>query len=145
VKPTVCFWIIKWIVMVLLLVPFARVAATSPQHKSTEKPEPADVGMIVVLATPERYNGIHIRTNGFLHIGFEENSLFFHEEDYKQGLTKNALSLDLSREQVEHFKRLNDKYVLIEGTVAASRATIERGLWGGVLGKITRLEAWPKK
>jgi hypothetical protein len=101
--------------------------------------------MIVILAAPERYNGRPIRTNGFLRLQFEGNALFFHEEDYRQGLTKNALLLDLSTEEEAQFKTLNGRYVLIEGTVWASRAAIESGQWGGILKHITRLEAWDSK
>lgn len=132
-------------IIIVLVALLTSMASSSSERKQANRHERIDIGMLVLLASPARYDGARIRTNGFLHLGFEENALYFHEEDYMHGLTKNALALDLSPDQAARFKDLSGKYVLIEGTVSASQETIERGLWSGVLGAITRVEAWPKK
>ncbi len=115
----------------------------APAGRSGSSTEPSAVSMIALLASPQDYNGRSIRTTGFLCIEFEGNALYLHEEDYRYSMTKNALKLDLSREQEEHFKDLSLKHVLIEGTVEANRQSVERGMFTGSLKNITRLETWP--
>jgi hypothetical protein len=132
---TVCIVLLLWF-------PMISVLGSSPGSKPDESPKHVTVGMIALLADPERYSGIRIRTFGFLSLEFEGNALYFHEEDYKSGLGKNALELNLTQEQEKQFKTLNLKYVIIEGTVVSTRASVERGLSGGALGKITRVELW---
>lgn len=111
-------------------------------HRPSASPEPIDVGMVALIAVPERYDGRFVRTHGFLCIEFEGNALYLHEEDYRHRLTKNSFALRLSNSQRQQFKSLSLKYVVIEGTVYA-KGPEQRDSWGGAIGNITRLEAWP--
>jgi hypothetical protein len=99
--------------------------------------------MIALLASPQLYNGKFIRTTGVLCIEFEGNALYLHEEDYRFSMTKNAVKLDLSKEQEERFKPLSLKHVLIEGMVEVDKHSVETGMYTGSLKNVTRLEAWP--
>ena len=111
-------------------------------HKSSGDTKPVGVGMVALLATPQRYEGKIVRTVGFMCVEFENDALYLHEEDYRHGLHKNSLALRLSESQRKQFKGLSLKYVLIEGTVYANGPE-QTDLWSGAIGNITRLEVWP--
>ena len=101
--------------------------------------EPTDVGMIQLLAQPEKYHGKFIRVQGFLRLEFEGNALYLHREDYAHGLTNNGVWVDMLLSP-EHMK-LNMHYVLIEGVFnAKDRGHL--GLWSGTIEKITRAIPW---
>ncbi|HKW18442.1 MAG TPA: hypothetical protein VJO35_13125 [Terriglobales bacterium] len=128
------------VVTVLLAGTMAR---SSQQRESSDKVEPINVSMVALLSSPERYDGKLVRTIGFLRLEFEGNALYLHEEDYLHRITKNALELSLSKEQEERYKMLSTKYVLIEGTVSASRWEAETSISSGHIKDVTRLEYWP--
>ncbi len=75
-------------------------------------------------------------------IEFEGNALYLHEEDYRRGLTKNSFALRLSESQLKEVKGLSLKYVVLEGKVYADGLEAS-DIWGGAIGSVTRLEAWP--
>lgn len=135
-----------WLVglVALFLLALTGNAAPFPQQAggSSDVPKPVDVSMVALIAAPESYEGKFVRTHGFLCIEFEGNALYLHEEDYRHGLAKNSFALRLSRSQLEQFKSLSLKYVLIEGTVYA-KGLEHTDRWSGAIGNITRLEAWP--
>jgi hypothetical protein len=135
----------RWLA-ILLALPFLFVVGspTSSQgqiNRSSTSDEPINVGMVALLAAPERYEGKLVRTHGFLCIEFEGDALYLHEEDYRYGLTKDSFALRLTESQRKQFKSLSLKYVVIEGRVYANG--LERGDWGGAIGNITRLNVWP--
>ena len=135
-------WLASFVALFLLSL---AGKAAPPPHQAGGSPkalEPVDVGMVALVAVPERYDGKFVRTHGFLSIEFEGDALYLHEEDYRHGLTKNSLALRLSKSQRQQFKSLSLKYVVIEGTVDA-RGLEQTDKWSGALGKITRLEIWP--
>jgi hypothetical protein len=140
VKPALCSLAVT--IAFFWLVPV--VASPSGPQTSEHSPnsEPASVGMVALLAAPEKYDGVQIRTFGFLRIEFEGNALYLHQEDYRNRLRKNALELNLSAEQEKELMPLNLKYVVIEGTVSGNRGVVERGMYSGALGKVTRVEYW---
>ena len=139
-KPAISTKIIKWM-MTALLLPAVLLAAVRSGRQSANS-EPANVSMVALLASAEKYNGVRVRTYGFLAIEFEGNALYLHQEDYIRGLGKNALELNFSQAQEKQFKSLHRKYVIIEGTVSADRALIDRSTSSGALGQITRIEYW---
>lgn len=124
----------KTISAVLLLV-FALTEVAVPS------PKPVGVGMVALVANPQKYEGKVIRTVGFLLVEFESDALFVHEEDCRHGLTQNSMALRLSQAQRKQFKNLSGHYVIIEATVHANGP--EAGaMWAGALGEITRVDAW---
>jgi hypothetical protein len=101
--------------------------------------EPTNVGMVQLLANPEKFHGKFIRVEGFLRLEFEGDALYLHREDYANGLTKNAVWVDMPQDG-QHTK-LNMHYVLIEG-VFDSKDLGHMGLFSGSIGKIRRAIPW---
>ena len=107
-----------------------------------DKAKLLNVGMVMLLANPEHYDGHVIRTIGFLAVENEGDALYLHKEDYRCGLTQNSFALRLDESQRKQWKDANLKYVIIEARLNAYG--LERDdRWGGAIDHITRLEAWP--
>jgi hypothetical protein len=136
----------RWIVFLLvylILFPAGNAGfAQRATQNSSNTSEPMEVSMVALLASPQKYNGKSIRTRGFMCLEFEGNALYLHEEDYRYGLRKNAVQLILTKAQEEQFKSLSLKHVLVEGTLSAENWGVERGMYNGSIGNITRLEYW---
>jgi hypothetical protein len=130
--------VISLSIALMFLTANVEISIGAPKH-----PEPINVGMIALLASPQKYNGKIIRTIGFLHIGRmrEDDSLWLHEEDGRFFLYKNSFALDLSNEQREQFKDINHTYVLVEGTLHSAGAE-GTTMNSGVIVRITRLDGW---
>jgi hypothetical protein len=94
---------------------FLIVSGTIAAAKDGSR-EPEAVSIIALIASPRQYKDAQVWVAGYLHLAYEADSLFFHEEDCRHGLSKNGLRLILSRAQETQFKGLSGKYVLIEGT-----------------------------
>jgi hypothetical protein len=105
---------------------------------SVSAAEPLDVSMIQLLGSPEKFDSKFIRVYGFLRLEFEGKALYLHKEDYSQGLTKNSVWVDVP-ENGEYLS-LNMHYVLVEGVFNAKDHG-HLGLFGGSLGKISRVQA----
>lgn len=97
--------------------------------------------MIRLLATPEKYQGKVIRIVGFLHVGFEDNGIYLHKEDYYQSLFANGLWVEFSAKTGVEASKLNNSYVLLVGKFDATK-TGHMGLWSGSLTDIQRLVSW---
>jgi hypothetical protein len=97
-------------------------------------PDIADVSMVQLIATPERFHGTRVRFTGFVHLAFEGNGIYLHEEDFGHGIANEALWIDGSAGS-----RLNDAYVLVEGTFRAD-AHGHMGLFSGTLADVTRMD-----
>jgi hypothetical protein len=113
--------------------------AANSSKSSSKRPEPVDVSMVALLAVPEKYDGKYVRTTAFLCLEFEGNALYLHEEDYRYGMSKNALWIDLSKSQEQQFKNLSLGHVLVEGVMVANRMD----LFSGMITHVSRLESWP--
>lgn len=104
--------------------------------------DPADVSLINLIATPERYNGKLVRIIGYLNLEFEGNALYLHKEDYDSSILKNGIWVDLPRkEAIEKTKEFSKHYVIIEG-IFDMNDTGHMGLFSGSIIKITRLGLW---
>ncbi len=55
-----------------------------------------DVSLIQLIANPQAYDNKRVRITGFLHLEFEGNVIYFHNEDFRYRLTKNGLWIDAS-------------------------------------------------
>src|SRR5262245_35258263 len=49
------------------------------------------VSFLQLLGSPSTFEGKRVRLIGFAHVEFEGQGLYFHREDFDNGLTKNAL------------------------------------------------------
>jgi hypothetical protein len=99
--------------------------------------------MVTLLADPQAYDGRFIRTIGFMCLEYEGDALYLHEEDYRYGVTKNALALNLSPAQRKQSKGLSPKHVIVEGTLHANGP--ETSDYAAAIGGITRLEQWRQR
>jgi hypothetical protein len=100
-----------------------------------------DVSIINLIATPEKYDGKLVRVIGICNIEFEANGIYLSTEDYKKG--NNSIWIDPDYEVLqttkESLKRLNGKYVLIEG-VFNHKVGMNRHF--GSIMKISRYQQW---
>ncbi len=94
-----------------------------------------------VLVDPEKYDGKEISTIGYLHLEFEGNCLYLHQEDFEMKIIGNSIWVDLEKERDEKYSQLNDKYVIIVGTFDSHKKG-HKGASSGTITKITRLEIW---
>ena len=101
-----------------------------------------DVSLIQLIASPEAYDKKVVRITGFLHLEFEGNAIYLHNEDFRYGLTKNALWIDVPKDMTrEQIKIVNDQYVICTGRFVASMHG-HMGLNSGEIAYVTRLEIW---
>jgi hypothetical protein len=101
-----------------------------------------DVSLIQLIANPEAYDKKMVRITGFLHLEFEGNAIYFHNEDFRYGLTKNALWIDIPKDMTrEQIKIVNDQYFICTGRFVASMHG-HVGLNSGEIADVTRLEIW---
>jgi hypothetical protein len=103
--------------------------------------EPLDVSLIQLIASPKDYDGKVVRVIGFVRLEFEGNAIYLHQDDYKHGITKNGLWIDVTDDMRKKQAEIDQKYVLIEGTFIA-KFTGHMGLWNGSIQKISRCEIW---
>jgi hypothetical protein len=125
------------IVMVCLLVG-GRSNGWGATGKSSE---PINVGMLALLAAPQKYNGKIIRTIGYLYLRSDSDALFFHQEDLEIPILKDSFSLELTLEQKQQFKGLSLTYVMVQGVMRSSGAD-GRGLNSGTITHITMVHGW---
>ena len=102
-----------------------------------------DVSLIQLIANPQVYDGKTVRIIGFLHLEFEGNVIYLHHEDFRYGLTKNGLWIDLPRDMAqEQRKAVNDQYVICTARFVAKMHG-HMGMNSGELANVTRLEVQP--
>jgi hypothetical protein len=128
-------------VMSLSIILFLSIAASSFFMGAQKQSQPLNVGMVALLAVPEKYNGKIIRTWGFLNLRYESDALFLHEEDLRVPLLKNSFRLELTEEQEKQFKNLNLTYVMVQGTLHSEGADTP-DLNSGTILNITLVHGW---
>jgi hypothetical protein len=82
-----------------------------------------------------------VRIVGYLNIAFEGDAIYLHKEDFNQSLTRNALWLEAKPEMRREMKKLNRRYVILEGIFDPSD-TGHMGVFSGTLNDITRADSW---
>lgn len=85
----------------------------------TTNPEADEVSLISLIANPAKYEGKIVRVKGVSIVEHDGTALYFSQDDYKNAVTKNAISLDISTECLDVTLRqladFNSKYVSVEG------------------------------
>jgi hypothetical protein len=99
------------------------------------------VPLIRLIAAPEKFQGILVRTLGFVRLEFEGNVIYPYKEDYKNGLVGNGIWLDINNKDIEQNYKHGMKYFLIVATFDANRRG-HFGMWSGSLTNIKRFEIW---
>ena len=72
--------------------------------------EPLDVSLVQLIANPKDYHGKIVRAIGFVRLEFEGNAIYLHQEDYKHGITKNGLWIDVTDEVRKAQARILTRY-----------------------------------
>ncbi len=106
------------------------VSAQLPSHRS----------MVQLIAQPEQFDGQVVRVIGFMHLEFEGDALYLHKDDYRHGIHKNGLHIEVPPSQAKAFYKLNDRYVLIEGEFSTQMGHL--GMNAGSMKNITRIADW---
>ena len=106
------------------------------QSKPTE-----GVSLISLIANPQKFSGQKVRVIGYLHLEFEGNGLYLNEDDFKNGINKNAIWIELGPKHPENspLSKFIDHYVIMEGTFDDKNQG-HMGMMSGSLKDITRLE-----
>ena len=102
-----------------------------------------DVSLIQLIANPQAYDGKIVRIVGFIHLEFEGNVIYLHEDDFRYGLTKNGLWIDLPRDiSQKQREAVNDRYVICTARFVAKMHG-HMGMNSGEVASVTRLQVWP--
>jgi hypothetical protein len=124
----------------LIALGFGAISAReSSMDTETKAQQPTRVSLVQLIANPREYDGKLVRVIGFVSVEFEGTAVYLHQEDYKHDITQNAIWLEMD---VERNKKINQRYVLIEGTFDANHNG-HKGLFNGSIKDINRLQAWP--
>jgi len=102
--------------------------------------QPTTVSIVQLIANPRAHRGKFVRLIGYVSIRFEGKAVYLHEDDYRHGIMKNGLWLDLSGSKSGHeHSEFHGKYVLIEGTFDAGMKG-HRGAYSGAIKDIKRMQ-----
>ena len=105
---------------------------------NSDSQEPQRVSIVALIASPHQYSGVRVYATGYLDLSYESNAVYFHEEDFRYGMTKNAIRITLHRGQEQQFKALSRKYVIIEGTFSAD--DFPSAMFSGHIVDVTRMQ-----
>jgi hypothetical protein len=103
---------------------------------------PLTVSMIELIARPDEFDGKRVQLIGYVHLEFESQAIYLHEEDYRRSITHNGLWLDFtgpSAEQLCPTTGAQDRYMIVEGVFRKGPAG-HFGMWPGMLTDISRFE-----
>lgn len=96
------------------------------------------ISIIQLIATPEKYHNKFVLVIGFVNLEFEGNAVYLSESDYKHGLMKNAVWLNLPDDiQKNKEQQYNRKYCLIMGKFNAKKNG-HMNAFSGEIGDIER-------
>lgn len=138
-RRTVSFWAVGLALALLITAPSGGPALGAARQARHSKP--VEIGMVALLAAPQKYDGKVIRTWGFLNLRYEGDGLWLHREDLQAALWKDSFGLDLTQKQREQFKTLNHTYVVVEGTLH-TKGSRGYGLDSGTISDITMVHGW---
>jgi hypothetical protein len=114
------------------------VVAVTVAAANSDSREPQRVSIVALIASPRQYDGLRVSVTGYLNLSYESNAVYLHEEDFRYGMTRNAVRVTLEREQAEKFRGFSHKYAIIEGTFAADDSP--GGMFSGHIVDVTRMQ-----
>jgi hypothetical protein len=126
-----------YFVLIVVTIFFAELARA-------QNGEPVDVPLIRLIVVPNQYNGVIVRTIGYVRFEFEGDVMYPHKEDYEHGLVGNGIwidSSDLDQKQLNECSGHCMKYCLIVATFDANKQG-HLGMWSGSFRNIKRFEVW---
>ena len=103
-----------------------------------DAPRAEYLSIVALLHTPNVHQGKLIRVVGFASLGFEGNGLFLSAVDLDNGISKNALWLEI---QPHVYDALDRSYVLVEGTFDGhNKGHLQ--MWSGSVVNVALIESW---
>jgi hypothetical protein len=81
-----------------------------------DTPHALPESLVTLIAQPGSNKARKVQVAGFLVLAFEGSALYLHEEDYREGLTRNAVRIALTPEQTLQYKGLSGTYVWVEAS-----------------------------
>ncbi len=121
-----------------LLVAGILACAASPQQ---QQDVPLVVSMIELIANPEKYDAKTVLVTGFLRIEHEGDILYFSENDFVHGISKNGLWVERTPDIVRELEKLDSAYVIVVGTFNP-RAKGHRSSTSGSIQRIRTCTFW---
>lgn len=103
---------------------------------------PVRLSVISLIANPQQYTGKRVQVAGFMHLEFEGNAIYLHQDDAVHPLYKNGLWVEFEDSVIPDAKRCNDHYVIVTGIFNAKDQG-HMGLWSGSITNISRIYARP--
>lgn len=96
-----------------------------------------NVSLLRLITDPQGHDGVPVAVSGFVVLDFENHGLYVREEDWRNGITKNAVWLDLDPR--EH-SRFNKQFVTLQGLFQAQNRG-HMALYSGALVEVQALVA----
>jgi hypothetical protein len=90
--------------------------ASSPDAGPRAAEETLHVSLLQLIANPTQFDGKRVRVIGFCWLEYESRALYLSETDFRYGITKNGVRVDLQGP-----KELSGGYVLLEGVFRVKR------------------------
>ena len=145
----------KWFLLPILLLTISLNACGQKKKDSVDETEmkpyqlldiQENVSLVKLIANPEKYNCKRIQVIGYLHLEFEGDAIYLHEEDFKRRISANSFWVEFSSKLTKKrdLNKFNDKYVIIIGTFNVNEKGHMR-MFGGTLDDIVRLDLWDIK
>ena len=121
---------------------FTAAPAASTTTSAGVSAETRQVSMVQLLAQPEAFHGARVQLVGFVSIEREGTAVYLHKEDFLQGITPNAVWLDLEGALVTLPQKSG--YAIVEGRFNPTQRG-HMGLFAGGIGQIDRLTPMPSR
>ncbi len=99
--------------------------------------------IVQLLANPEKYHKKNVQVKGFVHVQFEDSSIYLSKDDADYGITSNGFWVSFEKATIPFDgtvgpSEFDRKYVLIEGTFNVNNRGHQGG-WAGSFEKISRI------
>ncbi len=99
-----------------------------------------DVSILQLIVTPEKFDGKSVRLIAFCSTAFEYQGLFLSKDDCEQGITKNAVWVELRESDKKRSSEIDRRYVVVEGVFTKDKGQLS--MYSGTIHRITRLDFW---
>ena len=106
-----------------------------------------NVSLINLMATPERYDNVHVRVIGVGAIARGAGSaILLSKSDYEYSISKNGIGMNINEQELstaeyDRMQSLSGYYVIVQGVFKANRRT-GVDTYPGTIEQITRYEKW---
>ena len=131
VKRPVSYWPVAIRTLFLLVVWFCSgCGSTTPEVQKNSRVD--DVSLQSLLADPNRYASVPVRTQGWCRIEFEGNAIYLDRQSFENRRGNKAIWLNLGWPVSEDIKALNGQYVTVEGRFDGNQKGHEASFMGSL-------------